>query len=140
MPSFLPSSRWPTSCSGCQPGHARARTMRSPSEARRARPEKHNKADSARGDGNAVRSVADLDAARLAGIEIEVIEADGERRYALDVLGQLVDDVLATLLVERDEQRVDVLRGLEQLLDGDLVVIAMRDNIVGRPRARHDCL
>ena len=63
---------------------------------------------SAVADGDAVRRVADLDSPRLAGFEIDVVETDRERRDALDVLGHLVDDVLAALLVERDQQRIDV--------------------------------
>ena len=91
-------------------------------------------------DRDAVRGVADLDAARLAGLEIDVVEADGERRDALDVLGDAVDHRLRALLVEREQDGVDRLRRLEHLVDGDLGVVAMRDDVIGLPGAGHDGL
>ena len=50
---------------------------------RRAEQQQHGDLGGRHGD--AVRRVADLDAARLAGFEIDVVEADRERRDALDV-------------------------------------------------------
>ena len=99
--------------------------------ARRAEQQQHG--DLGRGDRHAVRRVADLDAALLAGLEIDVVEADRERRDALDVLGDALDHVGAALLVEREQNGVDRFRRLEHLVDGDLGVIAMGDDVIGLP-------
>ena len=45
-----------------------------------------------------------------------------------------------TLLVERQQDGVDGLGRLQHLVDGDLGVIAMRDDVVGLPGAGHDGL
>src|SRR4029079_9111376 len=65
--------------------------------ARRAQEQQHRDLGGRHGD--AVRRVADLDAALLARFEIDVVEADREGRDALDVLGHALDDRRRTLLV-----------------------------------------
>ena len=97
--------------------------------ARRTQQQQHG--DLGGRDRDAVRRVADLDAARLAGLEVDVVEADRERRDALDVLGHRLDHVLAALLVEREQHGIDGLRRLQHLVDGDLRVVAVRDDVVG---------
>jgi hypothetical protein len=74
----------------------------------------------------------------LAGLEIDVVEPDRERRDALDVLRHAIDHGLRALLVEREQDGIHRLGGFQHLVDGDLRVVSVRDHIIGFPRAGHD--